>query len=131
MPFARISLLKGKSPEYRKAISDSLHQALVEEFDVPPDDRFQAVHQHEPGELIFDRHYLGGPRSDDFLLIAITGGRPRPAVAKQAFYRRLVALLAGSPGVNPEDVMIVVNTTEGDDWSFGGGRAAWTAEVAA
>lgn len=124
MPFARISLATGKSPGYLKALSDSLHQALVDAFEVPADDRFQAIHRHEPGELIFDRGYLGGPRSDDFVLIAITAGRPRPTGVKQAFYRRLVALLADAPGLDPEDVMVVITTTAGDDWSFGGGRAA-------
>jgi len=48
MPFTRISLIKGKSPEYLQALSDSLHQALVEAFDVPPTDRFQVIHQHAP-----------------------------------------------------------------------------------
>lgn len=123
MPFARISLLKGKSPDYLRAVSDSLHRALVEAFEVPPDDRFQAIHQHEPGELIFDRHYLGGPRSDDYLLIQITAGKVRSTQTKQAFYRRLVELLAEQPGIRPEDVMVIINTTSAEDWSFSGGNA--------
>ncbi|MES2069235.1 MAG: tautomerase family protein [Pseudomonadota bacterium] len=121
MPIARISLLKGKSPDYLRSLSASLHQALVEAFDVPPDDRFQMIHQHEPGELVFDRHYLGGPRSDDFVLICITAGRLRDTQTKQAFYRRLVELLAEAPGIRPEDVMVVINTTSADEWSFGAG----------
>lgn len=124
MPFARISLLGGKPPAYLKALSDGLHQALVDAFDVPPDDRFQAIHQHDHGELVFDRGYLGGPRSDGFVLIAITAGKPRTTAVKQAFYRRLVALLASAPGLDPEDVMVVITTTQADEWSFGGGRAA-------
>ncbi len=123
MPFARISILKGKSPEYLRAVSDNLHRALVEAFDTPPDDRFQLIHQHAPGEMVFDRDYLGGPRSDDFILFAVTAGRPRSAEVKQAFYRRLVALLAEKPGVRPEDVMIVITTTSPEDWSFSGGEA--------
>lgn len=124
MPFTRITLRQGKPPEYLRAISDSLHQALVEAFDVPPDDRFQAIHQLGPDELIFDRHYLGGPRSDDFVLFAITAGRPRDTRTKQAFYARLVALLAASPGLRPQDVMVVINTTALDEWSFSDGLAS-------
>ncbi len=123
MPFARISLLKGKPKEYLQALSDKLHQALVETFEVPPDDRFQAIHQHEPEELIFDRHYQGGPRSDDFVLICITAGRLRATPAKQAFYRRLVELLADAPGIRPEDVMVIINTTAPDEWSFAAGQS--------
>jgi len=124
MPFCRISLLRGQSPEYLKALSDSLHQALVDTFEVPADDRFQAIHQHAPGELIFDAHYLGGPRSGDFILIAVTAGRQRSPTTKQAFYRRLADLLADEPGIRPQDVMVVINTTEAEDWSFGNGVAA-------
>ena len=124
MPYARISLLKGKSPAYLQALSDNLHRALVETFGVPADDRFQVIHQHAPEELVFDRHYLCGPRSDGYVLIAITAGKPRETCVKQTFYRRLVALLGDAPGIRPEDVMVVITTTGLDDWSFGGGVAS-------
>ncbi|MFA7494693.1 MAG: tautomerase family protein [Acidithiobacillus sp.] len=123
MPYSRISLLKGKSPEYVKALSDSIHQALVEAFEVPVDDCFQVIHQHEPGELIFDTHYMGGPRSDDYVLICITAGRLRSTQVKQGFYKHLVKLLQNSPGIRPEDVMVVINTTQADEWSFGSGNS--------
>ena len=123
MPYSRISLLRGKSPEYVKALSDSIHQALVEAFEVPVDDRFQVIHQHEPGELIFDAHYMGGPRSDDYVLICITAGRLRSTQVKQGFYKHLVKLLQNSLGIRPEDIMIVINTTQADEWSFGSGNS--------
>ncbi|MDR6633008.1 phenylpyruvate tautomerase PptA (4-oxalocrotonate tautomerase family) [Phyllobacterium sp. 1468] len=123
MPFTRISLLEGKSDEYLKAVSDSLHQAMVEAFNVPLADRFQAIHQHRPGELVFDRNYFGGPRSDDFVVFAISIGRPRDAATKQAFYKRLVKLLSEAPGVRQEDVMIIISTSSRDEWSFSNGEA--------
>jgi len=122
MPFARISLHRGKSPEYLRRLSEELHEALVESFEVPASDRFQVIHQHEVGELIFDRDYLGGPRSEDFVLIAITAGRIRDTATKRRFYRRLVERLSVAPGIDPEDVMVVISTTQADEWSFGGGR---------
>ncbi|MBU2838691.1 tautomerase family protein [Acidithiobacillus thiooxidans] len=123
MPYVRISLLKGKSPEYLKSLSDSLHRALVETFEVPADDRFQVIHQHERGELVFDKHYMGGPRSDNYVLICVTAGRQRSTKVKQGFYRHLVNLLQDSPGIRPEDVMVVINTTQADEWSFGSGNS--------
>lgn len=123
MPYARISLRKGKSPEYIRSLSDSIHQSLVEAFEVPVDDRFQVIHQHEPGELIFDTHYMGGPRSDDYVLICVTAGRLRSTKVKQGFYKHLVKLLQNSPGIRPEDVMVVINTTQADEWSFGSGNS--------
>lgn len=121
MPISHISLLKGKSPEYLRAVSDSLNQALVEAFDVPVTDRFQFFHQHEPYEMSVDPHYMGGPRTEDFMLINVTAGRPRSPAMKEAFFARLVGLLAVSPGVRPEDVMIVIHNTQPEDWSFSGG----------
>jgi phenylpyruvate tautomerase PptA (4-oxalocrotonate tautomerase family) len=124
MPVVRISLLRGKSPEYLQALSENVHRALTDSFDVPADDRFQVIHQHDPGELIFDRSYLGGPRSNDYVLIAITAGKVRSTEVKKTFYRRVVELLGQSPGVRPEDIMIIITTNSPDEWSFSRGEAS-------
>jgi phenylpyruvate tautomerase PptA (4-oxalocrotonate tautomerase family) len=123
MPYARISLLKGKPAEYRRAISDSVYRAMVEAFNVPKDDLFQIFHQLERDELLFDRHYMGGPRSDDFVHIDITTGKPRSQEVKLAFYRRAVELLEQSPGIAPKDVMIVLSNSQPEDWSLANGVA--------
>ncbi|MBS1166393.1 MAG: decarboxylase [Proteobacteria bacterium] len=124
MPFTRISLKEGKSPAYLQAVADSLDRALVDAFEVPENDRFVAIHQHRDGELIFDRNYRGGPRSDDFILFHVTTGRTRSADTAARFYRRLVDNLQASPGVRPEDVMIVIANSTFDDWSFASGHPA-------
>ncbi len=58
MPFVRISLRRGKSQDYLMALADNIQRALVETFDVPENDRFQTIYQHDDNELIFDRSYL-------------------------------------------------------------------------
>ena len=129
MPFSRITLLRGKSPAYLQALSDSLHSALVDTFLVPPTDRFQAIHQLERHELIFDRDYLAGPRSDDFVVIAIALGKPRDTATKQAFFAALVERLARAPGIRPEDVMVVLSTSTRDEWSLGNGKTQLLEEL--
>lgn len=124
MPFTRISLQAGKNADYLAALGDSLDRALVECFDVPENDRFVAIDQHRPEELIFDRNYRGGPRSDDFVVFHITTGKARSNETKQRFYRQLVENLAKSPGVRPEDVMIIVANSTFEDWSFSSGVSA-------
>jgi 4-oxalocrotonate tautomerase len=47
MPLTRVSLLKGKPPQYRKAILDGLYQAMREVFDVPEDDRFMLIEEYD------------------------------------------------------------------------------------
>jgi len=129
MPFSRITLLRGKSPAYLQALSDSLHSALVDTFLVPPTDRFQAIHQLERHELIFDRDYLAGPRSDDFVVITIALGKPRDTATKQAFFAALVERLARAPGIRPEDVMVVLSTSTRDEWSLGNGKTQMLEEL--
>lgn len=124
MPFTRIALHRGKSPQYLQVLSDCLHQALVETFDVPPADKFQAIDQYALGELIYDRNYLGGPRSADYVLFSITAGKERDTATKQGFYQRLVTLLAERLQLRPEDVMVIVTTTQLDGWSFSAGHCA-------
>ncbi|MDF3983527.1 tautomerase family protein [Luteibacter sp. PPL201] len=121
MPFTRISLHAGKSPDYHRAIADALDRALVEDFEVPETDRFTLFHPHPPGDLIFDRTYRGGPRSDDFVLFHVTTGRTRTAATKARFFKGLVDRLAVSPGIRPEDVMVVIANSALEDWSFASG----------
>ncbi len=123
MPFARISLIKGKSPEYVRAVADSVHNAMVAAFNVPADDRFQLIHQHAPDEMIFDSNYYSDNRSENFVLIHITIGKPRSTATKKATYKKIVELLQISPGIRPEDVMIVISKSQLDEWSFSMGLA--------
>lgn len=124
MPFTRITLLAGKSTAYLQAVADSLDRALVEAFEVPETDRFVAFHQMLPEELIFDRHYVDGPRSDDFIVFHITTGRTRSIETRGRFFQQLVDRLGETPGIRPEDIMIILANSTFDDWSFGSGIQA-------
>lgn len=123
MPFTRITLVKGRSPEELKAISDSFHQALVEAFQTPATDKFQAFHQLDRDEFVFDRDYFSRGRSDGFVVFQVATGKPRSVETKRAFYRRAVELLGRSAGIRPQDVMIVISASAGEDWSFSDGEA--------
>jgi phenylpyruvate tautomerase PptA (4-oxalocrotonate tautomerase family) len=122
MPLVRIALRRGKPRDYRRAIADAVHRALVDGLGVPPDDRFQIVTEHDGDELIYDRNYLGVARSDDTIFIQVSLRRGRTTAVKQAFFRQVVANLAADPGIRPEDVAIVLTENGDDDWSFGRGE---------
>ena len=57
MPLVRVTMIKGKSPDYIKKMSDSIYEALVEAYQMAENDLFQIIEQLEPGDLIYDRHY--------------------------------------------------------------------------
>ncbi len=67
-------------------------------------------------------------KTENLVLIAITAGRPRDTQTKMVFYQRLAELLEITPGIRPQDIMVVINTTEADEWSFGNGIATMVAE---
>ncbi|MFF2525360.1 tautomerase family protein [Streptomyces liangshanensis] len=121
MPFVDISLARGRKPEYLRAVSRAVHDALVAELNMKPEDNFQLIHQHDPGEMVFDRAFRGGPRSDDWLVVRVTDGLERGEPAKRRFYRTLVRLLGEGPGVRPEDVFVMMSLSGPDSFSFGGG----------
>jgi phenylpyruvate tautomerase PptA (4-oxalocrotonate tautomerase family) len=128
MPMVRISLLKGKPPEYVRAIADGVHRALNEAYTAPLADRFQVIDEYEPGRLIYDADYLGVHRTDDIVIVNILAGRWRDTGTKQALYRRVVELLAENPGVSPANVQIFLSPNDRDDWSFGNGLAQYVKE---
>lgn len=131
VPLVAITLAKGKPSAYVRAIADGVHEALVESFRVPPDDRFQVIRQVGRDELIYDPGYLGVRRTDDVVFIHITASRWRDTAMKRELYRNIAHKLARSPGLRREDVIIVLAPNDKDDWSFGLGEASYVQENAA
>jgi phenylpyruvate tautomerase PptA (4-oxalocrotonate tautomerase family) len=110
---------------YRKAILDSLYRAMRETYDVPEDDRFLIITQHDADDFIYGADYLGIKRSNDLVIIQLTVSNTRPVAQKQKLYRRIVELLAERPGVRPEDVLINLVEVPPENWSFGLGEAQY------
>jgi phenylpyruvate tautomerase PptA (4-oxalocrotonate tautomerase family) len=130
MPLVRITLIEGKSREYKRAIANGVHEALTETFTVPADDRFQLIEERARDDFIYDPQYLGIQRSDDVVFIHITASDWRDVPAKQALYKMIVNKLAASPGLRAEDVLIVLATNKREDWSFGHGLASYVENAA-
>ena len=128
MPLVRICMREGKSAQYRKAIAEEVHAALVAAANVPAQDRFQILSEHAPGDLIYDASYLGIRRSDDIVMIQITlNARAQPV--KLALYKEIAERLARNPGIRPEDVLISLIGVAPEDWSFGEGKAQYVKPV--
>ena len=125
MPLARISLRRGKPAAYLAAIRDGIYAALRETFDVPENDRFVLITQHDADEFDYSPSYLNIARSDDLVMIQITVSNTRSIAKKQALYRRIVERLSDNPGLRPEDVLINLVEVLPEDWSFGNGRASY------
>ena len=119
MPFTRVSLIKGKPPEYRRAILDNVYQAMLDTFNVPEDDRFMTVTEHEKNDFVYGQNYLGITRDDDLVFIQITANNTRTTEQKKALFARIAELLAKNPGIKPENVFVNLVEVSKENWSFG------------
>ena len=125
MPLVRIALRKGTKPEFRRAVADSVHRAMVETIKVPEQDKFQVITEHDESGLIYDPSYLGISRSDGVILVQITLSAGRTVDVRKALFARIVQLLRESPGVRPEDVFVSLVEVAKENWSFGNGVAQY------
>lgn len=125
MPLARIDLMEGKSPEYKRALADGVYRALVEAVGAPEGDQFAVVTEHGPDSLVYSPDYLNVERTDDVVFLQITLNEGRPVEKKKALYAKIVELFAVDPGVRPEDVVISLVEVEKANWSYGNGEAQY------
>lgn len=125
MPFVKIYLRRGKSPEYLRSIGDAVHDALVATANVPADDRFQVIQELDADLLIAHPTYGGVKRSDDLIIVEITLNTGRTVDVKKALYAGIAERLQRAIDVRPDDLMVSLVEVTKENWSFGGGRATY------
>ena len=117
MPLVNISILKGKSQEYIKAVADGVNSAVIETMGFPADDRYHIISEHEPDCLELQT------RTGDRVIMFLIMRSGRSEESKQAFYKKVVENLARDPGIDPANVMITIAENHAIDWSFRDGIA--------
>ena len=128
MPLSRVSLRRGKPAAYRKAILDGVYRAMRAVFDVPDEDRFMTITEHDEDNFSYSKNYLGIARSDDLVMIQLTVSNTRNVQKKKALFRRIVENLTADPGLRPEDILINLVEVLPENWSFGHGVAQYVAD---
>jgi 4-oxalocrotonate tautomerase len=122
VPLLHISLRAGKPEAYRQAIFDGLYRAMRETLNVPEDDQFMTISEHDAANFRYGNAY-GVARSADVVYIQITVFNTRTGKQKTALVRRIAELLGESPGIRPEDVFMTVLDAAKENWSVGHGLA--------
>ncbi|GAB2481604.1 tautomerase family protein [Comamonas humi] len=125
MPLVHISMRAGKPEPYRQAIFDSVYRALRETFNVPEDDQFMVITEHDAASFRYGATYMGVQRSDELVFIQITANNTRTLEQKKALFARAAQLLVESPGLRPEDVFVSLVEVQKENWSFGHGLAQY------
>lgn len=125
MPLVHVSLRAGKPQAYRQAIFDNIYLAMRETFNVPEDDQFMTMSEHEASNFRYSPTYMDVARSDDLVYIQITVNNTRSLEQKKALFQRIAQRLGDDPGLRPEDVFVNLVEVAKENWSFGHGLAQY------
>jgi phenylpyruvate tautomerase PptA (4-oxalocrotonate tautomerase family) len=123
MPLVTVTLQNKRSKEFKSTVLDAVHRSLVA-AGVPETDRFQRVLELEADDFRFDPAYpdVASKRGADFVLIEILWSVGRSVKVKRKLVSDIVRALAAAPGLDPEQVMVVLVETAWENWAFAGGR---------
>ncbi|MGI5865391.1 MAG: tautomerase family protein [Myxococcales bacterium] len=124
MPLVRIEALGPKTPQWRTAVFEEVHAALVEAFGIPEHDRFQRLVLHGPGNVA-----TGDRPPESWTLVEITAFAGRSLEAKRKLYTALARRLSVRPGIPPASLMVVLHEEPRESWSVRGGTAACDAAL--
>lgn len=125
MPLVRITLRRGRTPEFLRDASNAIHDALVATANVPADDRFHIMEEVEHDHLVAHPSYGGVERSEGLIVVQITLNAGRTVEVKRALYAEIAKRLQESVDVRPDDVLVSLVEVTKENWSFGGGRATY------
>ncbi len=119
MPLVKVEILKGRTAEYKKAILDGVHSALVAAFKIPDYDRNQRLYELERENFEFSHG-----KSDHYTLIELTVFKGRSLEAKKLLYSTIVHNLQNNPGIKGDDITIVIHEPPLENWGIHGGKPA-------
>lgn len=125
MPLTRVSVRRGRTEKQRTAILNNIYEAMHEVFNVPVDDYFMVLTEHDASDFIFPAVLDGIKHSENFILVQITCNNTRNAEQKQALYKRITARLQENAGIAPNDVVISIVEVAKENWSMGNGIATF------
>lgn len=124
MPVAKIHVLEGQYDEARLGkVSSAIQGGLIRALGIPPDDFFQVIHVLPRSRFLHTPSFLGLKYSDDLLLLEITFIAGRPTRKRLELLKALNDGVVAAAGISPDDLLITLYETPGENISFGRGLA--------
>jgi 4-oxalocrotonate tautomerase len=122
MPVAKIHVLEGQYDEARLGkVSSAIQHGLISALGIPPEDFFQIIHVLPPGQFLHTRSFLGLTYSDDLIVLEVTFISGRPKEKRLALLNALNDGVVAAAGISPDDLLITLYETPGENISFGRG----------
>jgi len=124
MPVAKIHVLEGRYDKARLGdVSRAVQNALISALDIPPEDFFQIFHILPRGQFLHTPSFLGLNYSDDLIVLEITFISGRPKEKRLRLLKALNEAVVSAAAIAPDDLLITLYETPGENISFGRGLA--------
>jgi hypothetical protein len=124
MPLAKLHMLEGQYDEARlDKVSSAVQNALIGALGIPPEDFFQIVHVLPKSQYRHTPSFLGLDYSDDLIVLEITFISGRPKEKRLGLLKTLNDEVVAAAGISPDDLLITLYETPGENISFGRGLA--------
>jgi phenylpyruvate tautomerase PptA (4-oxalocrotonate tautomerase family) len=118
MPIVTISILEGKSFEFKNEIQNAIHSALVSAFKIPESDFNQKINEYNGNNW-----KIPDGKTDNFILIEAFVFPGRKRETKKKLYKEIIVNLE-KIGINRNDTFIVLIEQPLQNWGIRGGIPA-------
>jgi len=125
MPLVRIDLIKRPDAAFARSVGAVVYESMRSTINVPEQDNFQVLGEHDPEHFVFDPSYLGIERTPGVVFIQITLNEGRTTDQKQRLFKAIADGLKSQLGVRREDVFVNLVEVKKENWSFGNGVAQY------
>jgi phenylpyruvate tautomerase PptA (4-oxalocrotonate tautomerase family) len=124
MPIVTIHVLEGRYDQRRlAAASRAVQESLMNILKIPEEDYFQIIHEHPPKRFLHTPSFVGMNYSDDFMLLEVAFIAGRPKETRLALLRELNKRIVAAARISPDDLVIQLSESPGENFSFGQGLA--------
>jgi phenylpyruvate tautomerase PptA (4-oxalocrotonate tautomerase family) len=123
MPLVTITMIQGKTREFKKSILDAVHDSLVAAFEILDHDRNQRI-----AEIQSDSFEYPLGKTENFVTIELTVFPGRSLQAKKTLYQEIVSRLQRLE-IQGDDILIVLNEPPLENWGIRGGYPASEVDI--
>ena len=124
MPLAKLHVLEGQYDKARLGkVSSAVQNGLISALGIPPEDFFQIIHILPKSQFRHTPSFLGLSYSDDLIVLEITFISGRPKEKRLGLLKALNDAVVSAARISPDDLLITLYETPGENISFGRGLA--------
>ena len=115
MAQVKIYGLRSSLSSRKKALSDAIHESLMESFGLPKEKRFHRFILLDKDDFLFP-----ADRSENYTILEFSIFEGRSAEAKKKLINTLLSRVSATTGISPQDLEITIFETPQANWGIRG-----------